>query len=232
MKKHLQKCLFEEKVCNLVTEISSKETGGIPEPNTNVILKRKIIEQTEEDFSYQPILRKEENAYRFFEPIAKEERLIVLGGGHISGYLCEFAAKTGFDVWVVDEREEFSNRERFPHAKKVICGKFTDVLPTLNINKNDYVAIVTRGHSCDADVERFALRTPASYIGVVGSKRKTQYVREKLLAEGFTNEELDRVHAPIGIDIASETPAEIAISIAAQLIQIRAEKAGVRRKNK
>ena len=102
MKKHLQKCLFEEKVCNLVTEISSKETGGIPEPNTNVILKRKIIEQTEEDFSYQPILRKEENAYRFFEPIAKEERLIVLGGGHISGYLCEFAAKTGFDVWVVE----------------------------------------------------------------------------------------------------------------------------------
>lgn len=73
MKKHLQKYLFEEKVCNLVTEISSKETGGIPEPNTNVILKRKIIEQTEEDFSYQPILRKEENAYRFFEPIAKEE---------------------------------------------------------------------------------------------------------------------------------------------------------------
>ena len=190
------------------------------------------MQQTEEDFSYQPILRKEENAYRFFEPIAKEERLIILGGGHISGYLCEFAAKTGFDVWVVDEREEFSNRERFPHAKKVICGKFTDVLPTLNINKNDYVAIVTRGHSCDADVERFALRTPASYIGVVGSKRKTQYVREKLLAEGFTNEELDRVHAPIGIDIASETPAEIAISIAAQLIQIRAEKAGVRRKNK
>ena len=189
MKKHLQKYLFEEKVCNLVTEISSKETGGIPESNTNVILKRKIIEQTEEDFSYQPILRKEENAYRFFEPIAKEERLIVLGGGHISGYLCEFAAKTGFDVWVVDVREEFSNRERFPHAKKVICGKFTDVLPTLNINKNDYVAIVTRGHSCDADVERFALRTPASYIGVVGSKRKTQYVREKLLAEGFTNEE-------------------------------------------
>ena len=74
-KEHLQKCLFEGKVCNLVTEISSKETGAIPEPNTDVILKRKIIEQTEEDFSYQPLLRKEENAYRFFEPIAKEERL-------------------------------------------------------------------------------------------------------------------------------------------------------------
>lgn len=75
MKKHLQKYLFEEKVCNLVTEISSKETGGIPEPNTNVILKRKIIEQTEEDFSYQPILRKEENAYRFFEPSQRKNAL-------------------------------------------------------------------------------------------------------------------------------------------------------------
>ena len=102
----------------------------------------------------------------------------------------------------------------------------------LEVKKEDYLVVVTRGHSCDADVERFALRTTASYIGVVGSKRKTQYVREKLLAEGFTNEELDRVHAPIGIDIASETPAEIAISIAAQLIQIRAEKAGLRRKYK
>ena len=102
----------------------------------------------------------------------------------------------------------------------------------MEVKKEDYLVVVTRGHRCDADVERFALRTPAFYIGVVGSKRKTQYVREKLLAEGFTNEELDRVHAPIGIDIASETPAEIAISIAAQLIQIRAEKAGLRRKNK
>jgi len=91
--------------------------------------------------------------------------------------------------------------------------------------------VVTRGHRCDADVERFALRTPASYIGVVGSKRKTRYVREKLASEGFTEEELDRVYAPIGIEIGSETPAEIAISIAAQLIQIRAEKTGLKRKN-
>ena len=121
IKESLQKYLFEEKVCNLVTEISSKETGKVPGPNTEVILKRRIIEQTEEDFSYQPILRKEEKIYQFFEPIAKGERLIVLGGGHISGYLCEFAAKTGFDVWVVDEREEFANKERFPHASDTKC---------------------------------------------------------------------------------------------------------------
>lgn len=219
MKKYLQKYLFEEKVCNLVTEISSKETGGIPEPNTNVILKRKIIEQTEEDFSYQPILRKEENAYRFFEPIAKEERLIVLGGGHISGYLCEFAAKTGFDVWVVDEREEFSNRERFPHAKKVICGKFTDVLPTLNINKNDYVAIVTRGHSCDGDCLHYILTHELpGYLGMIGSKRRVSAQFKMFREMGVPEEKIAQVHNPIGLPINGVTPPEIAISILAELI--------------
>ena len=219
MKKHLQKYLFEEKVCNLVTEISSKETGGIPEPNTNVILKSKIIEQTEEYFSYQPILRKEENAYRFFEPIAKEERLIVLGGGHISGYLCEFAAKTGFDVWVVDEREEFSNRERFPHAKKVICGKFTDVLPTLNINKNDYVAIVTRGHSCDGDCLYYILTHELpGYLGMIGSKRRVSAQFKMFREMGVPEEKIAQVHNPIGLPINGVTPPEIAISILAELI--------------
>ena len=219
MKKHLQKYLFEEKVCNLVTEISSKETGGIPEPNTDVILERKIIEQTEEDFSYQPVLRKEENAYHFFEPIAKEERLIVLGGGHISGYLCEFAAKTGFDVWVVDEWEEFANKERFPHAKKVICGKFMDVLPALNINKNDYVAIVTRGHSCDGDCLYYILTHELpGYLGMIGSKRRVSAQFEMFRGMGVPEEKIAQVHNPIGLPIHGVTPPEIAISILAELI--------------
>ena len=132
----------------------------------------------------------------------------------------------------MDDRKEYTAPNLFPGVQEKKTVDFTLLSDILEVKKEDYLVVVTRGHSCDADVERFALRTPASYIGVVGSKRKTQYVREKLLAEGFTNEELDRVHAPIGIDIASETPAEIAISIAAQLIQIRAEKAGLRRKNK
>ena len=108
---------------------------------------------------------------------------------------------------------------------------FTALSQILEVKPEDYLVVVTRGHRCDADVERFALRTPASYIGVVGSKRKTRYVREKLLSEGFTEEELDQVYAPIGIEIGSETPAEIAISIAAQLIQVRADKTGMRKKN-
>ena len=151
LKKKLIKYLLEDKVCNLVTEIFSTEGESVPAPNTEVFLRRSIIEPAEPGFSYQPLLLKEENTLRFFEPIAKEERLIILGGGHISKYLCEFAAKTGFAVWVIDERQEFANKERFPEAKNVICGEFKTVLPELHINKNDYVAIVTRGHSCDGD---------------------------------------------------------------------------------
>ena len=112
---------------------------------------------------------------------------------------------------VMDDREEYTAPNLFPGVQETKTVDFTLLSDILEVKKEDYLVVVTRGHSCDADVERFALRTPASYIGVVGSKRKTQYVREKLLAEGFTNEELDRVHAPIGIDIASETPAELSV---------------------
>ena len=119
----------------------------------------------------------------------------------------------------------------FPGVQETKTVDFTALSQILEVKPEDYLVVVTRGHRCDADVERFALRTPASYIGVVGSKRKTRYVREKLASEGFTEEELDRVYAPIGIEIGSETPAEIAISVAAQLIQIRAEKTGLKRKN-
>ena len=109
----------------------------------------------------------------------------------------------------------------FPDAGQTMLVDFTKLDEILSIRKNDYLVIVTRGHRCD--------RTGASYIGVVGSRRKTKYVREKLEAQGFTGEQLDSVYAPIGIEIGSETPAEIAISIAAQLIQIRSAKTGKRK---
>lgn len=137
----------------------------------------------------------------------------------------------GFWCMVLDDREEYTDHSLFPGVQETKNVDFTALSQILEVKPEDYLVVVTRGHRCDADVERFALRTPASYIGVVGSKRKTRYVREKLASEGFTEEELDQVYAPIGIEIGSETPAEIAISIAAQLIQVRADKTGMRRKN-
>ena len=136
----------------------------------------------------------------------------------------------GFWCMVLDDREEYTDHSLFPGVQETKTVDFTALSQILEVKPEDYLVVVTRGHRCDADVERFALRTPASYIGVVGSKRKTRYVREKLASEGFTEEELDQVYAPIGIEIGSETPAEIAISIAAQLIQVRADKTGMRRK--
>ena len=100
LKKKLIKYLLEDKVCNLVTEIFSTERESVPAPNTEVFLRRSIIEPAEPGFSYQRSFKRGEYT-EIFEPIAKEERLIILGGGHISKYLCEFAAKTGFAVWVI-----------------------------------------------------------------------------------------------------------------------------------
>lgn len=219
LRESLKRYLYEERVCNLVTEISGAVPGTVPEPNTEVVLKREIIESTEEGFSYQPVLTEAGNTLKFFEPIAKEERLIVLGGGHISGYLCEFAAKTGFDVWVVDERQEFANEERFPDAKRVICGKFMEVLPELNINKNDYVAIVTRGHSCDGDCLYYILTHEIpGYLGMIGSKRRVSAQFEMFRGMGIPEESIAQVHNPIGLPIKGVTPPEIAISILAELI--------------
>ena len=175
---------------------------------------------------------KNETQKIYAEEFNFDGKVYIFGGGHLAQELVPVLSHLGFWCMVMDDREEYTAPNLFPGVQETKTVDFTLLSDILEVKKEDYLVVVTRGHSCDADVERFALRTPAFYIGVVGSKRKTQYVREKLLAEGFTNEELDRVHAPIGIDIASETPAEIAISIAAQLIQIRAEKAGLRRKNK
>lgn len=168
----------------------------------------------------------------YAEEFCFDGKVYIFGGGHLAQELVPVLSHLGFWCMVMDDREEYTDPNLFPGVQKTRTVDFTALSDILEVKKEDYLVVVTRGHRCDTDAERFALRTPASYIGVVGSKRKTQYVREKLLAEGFTNEELDRVHAPIGIDIASETPAEIAISIAAQLIQIRSEKLGLRKKNK
>lgn len=219
LKKKLIKYLLEDKVCNLVTEIFSTERESVPAPNTEVFLRRSIIEPAEPGFSYQPLLLKEENTLRFFEPIAKEERLIILGGGHISKYLCEFAAKTGFAVWVIDERQEFANKERFPDAKNVICGEFKTVLPELHINKNDYVAIVTRGHSCDGDCLYYILtHEMPGYLGMIGSKRRVSAQFTMFKGMGISEEKIAQVHNPIGLPIKGVTPPEIAVSILAELI--------------
>lgn len=207
------RCLAENKPCNLVTKLSSEK------PNTEVTLERCLLAEGAEGFSYEPSLKREGDALLFFEPIAKKERLIILGGGHISRWLCSFAAQCGFCVWVADEREEFAHAARFPEAERVLCGPFLELLPEIAITKRDYVAIVTRGHSCDGDCLFYILNHEIpGYLGMIGSRRRVRAQFDLFLNRGVPREKLALVHNPIGLPIHAVSPQEIAVSILAELI--------------
>jgi xanthine dehydrogenase accessory factor len=126
-------------------------------------------------------------------------------------------------VVVLDDREMFANRERFPEADEVIVLDFEKCFDQLKIDDSSYIVIVTRGHLYDGFVLDQAVRSNARYIGMIGSKKKIKTLYQSLIEKGVEKETLDRVHAPIGIDINSETPEEIAVSIVAELIKVRGE---------
>ena len=160
----------------------------------------------------------------FAEPILADPILYIFGGGHVSAQIIPLASRVGFKVEVIDDRPEFADPAKFPEAAKVYQYPFEGVLGKIPVNESSYLVIVTRGHIHDKTVLEQCLRTEAKYIGMIGSRRKKAMIYEKLLEEGFTKSDLDRVHAPIGLDIGAETPEEIAVSIVGGLIQVRAGK--------
>jgi xanthine dehydrogenase accessory factor len=157
------------------------------------------------------------------EPLCREGSVIIFGAGHISQELAPLAKRVGFRTIVLDDRREFANRGRFPCADEVlVLDSFEQALDGLTIDEESYLVLVTRGHAHDKTVLRQALATPAGYIGMIGSRSKRDAIYEALLKEGATRGDLERVHSPVGIKIGAETPAEIAVSIVAELIQARA----------
>jgi len=154
-------------------------------------------------------------------PILPHPSLFIFGAGHIGVVLAHVADLAGFRVVVTDDREEFANPSRFPRADEVLVGTVPDVFPQLEIGEESYVVAVTRGHAMDEEVVARALRTQARYIGMIGSKRKVAAVLRRLRDRGFSDDELARLHAPIGLDIGAETVAEIAVSIVAELVELR-----------
>ncbi|BCV22442.1 XdhC family protein [Moorella sp. Hama-1] len=156
----------------------------------------------------------------FLEPVSPEPEVLILGGGHVGQQVAALAGLAGYRVTVVDDRPDFANEQLFPAAARVICAPFTAALQELKINPSTFIVIVTRGHRYDYECLRAVIQAPAAYIGMIGSRRRIQGVRERLLAEGINQEALARVHAPIGLDIGAETPAEIAISILAEIIRV------------
>ena len=145
------------------------------------------------------------------------------GAGHVVKHTAAFASQVGFRVVVIDDREEFANPRRYPQAEKTIVVKdFENAFSNLTIDINDFLIIATRGHMHDRTVLAQALKSDAVYIGMIGSAGKRETVYKSLLADGYTQKDLDRVFCPIGLAIAAETPEEIGISIVAQMVQIRA----------
>jgi len=155
------------------------------------------------------------------EPIFSEPTVYLFGGGHVSEQVAPLAKKVHFKVVVIDDREMFANRERFPEADAVIVSEFERCFEQLNIDDSSYIVIVTRGHLYDGFVLEQAIKSKARYVGMIGSKKKIWTLYQNLMEKGITKETLDHVHAPIGIDINSETPEEIAVSIVAELIKVR-----------
>ena len=147
--------------------------------------------------------------------------VFIFGGGHVSMELAKTLKYVGFEYVVWDDRENFANEERFQDAKEVICAPFENIENRIKITENDMVVVMTRGHAFDYLVEKQVIKSKASYIGVIGSSSKNKVIREKLLTDGYTENEINRVCAPIGIPIAADTPEEIAISIAAEIIMFR-----------
>lgn len=162
----------------------------------------------------------------FVEPILPQPMLYIFGGGHVSMALAHAAAKVGFGIGVIDDRESFANAQRFPMAEEIYTSyeeAFEKVLP----NSSSYLVIVTRGHRDDLRCLQWAIGKRARYIGMIGSKRKVLSVYKALEQEGIALEKFERVHAPIGLDIGALTPEEIAISITAELIAIRRNGGGL-----
>jgi xanthine dehydrogenase accessory factor len=159
----------------------------------------------------------------FVEPVTPDNILYLFGAGHISTCLAPLAKMIGFTVVVIDDREEFCNRERFPQADKLLVVPFSEVFDRIAISPISYLAILTRGHIFDHTVLRAALRYSPAYIGMIGSRRKIDMLYHALLEEGVSQTSLQKVYAPIGLPIGAESPEEIAICIAAELIKIRVD---------
>jgi len=158
----------------------------------------------------------------FIEPAMPDNVLYLFGAGHISACLAPLAKMIGFTVVVIDDREVFCNSERFPEADQLLVVPFAEVFDRIVISPASYLAILTSGHIFDRTVLQAALRYSPAYIGMIGSRRKIDMLYRSLLEEGVAQASLQNVHAPIGLSIGAESPEEIAICIAAELIQVRA----------
>jgi xanthine dehydrogenase accessory factor len=157
----------------------------------------------------------------FVEPVIPQPRAYIFGGGHVSKSISKVATLAGFATVIVDDREAFANKERFPEAEETYAEEYESAFAKLEVTSSSYLIIVTRGHRDDMRVLRWAVGTPARYIAMIGSKRKTISVIHELENEGFDRAAFEKIFAPMGLEIGAESPEEIAVSVVAEMIAVR-----------
>ncbi|EMS77953.1 putative xanthine and CO dehydrogenases maturation factor, XdhC/CoxF family [Desulfotignum phosphitoxidans DSM 13687] len=156
------------------------------------------------------------------QPMPPADTLFIFGAGHVGFVLAQLAHLTGFSTVVMDDREAFANKNRFPQARQVrVARDYDDAFKGLNVDSHSYIVILTRGHLHDQTVLEQALFTDPAYIGMIGSRTKRDRIYDNLMAKGISKERLNSVYSPVGLSIGAQTPAEIGVSIMAQIIQIR-----------
>ena len=157
----------------------------------------------------------------YLEPVACAPRCVIFGGGHVGRALVPALAAIDFDVVVVDDRPEVACAENFPAASSVILGDFKDILASVTVGNRDYVVVMTHGHAADEDVVAQVVEAHPLYLGCMGSRNKRRVLEGVLTSRGFSADEIAAVDLPIGLPIGAVTPAEIAVSIAAKMIEVR-----------
>lgn len=206
---------------SLITELGESLTKFVFQNDKESQAIKEAVEEAKMEGG--PRLVEEGDKQYFIEPFCREERLIILGGGHVGLALSEFAAKTGFQVCVVDDRPSFANTVRFPWAEEVLCEDFASAVEKLKISEHDYITILTRGHRHDGDCLRALYKEKKSaYLGMIGSRRRVKQLKEQLHEEDDIDQEwLEFIHTPIGLNIGAVSPEEIAIAILAEIIQVK-----------
>jgi len=163
----------------------------------------------------------------FIDVLQPKEEVLIFGAGHVAVCVSKLAKMVGFKVTIIDDREEFANQDRFPEADEIVTEDIGRALTHIKITPSTYIIVLTRGHLKDKEVLGSVIRLGAAYVGMIGSQKKNAIIFQQLTEKGVSQEELNKVHAPIGIDIKAQTPEEIAVSIMAEIIQVRREKKGI-----
>ncbi len=177
----------------------------------------------------KPVLHSGNSSLIISLPMARQGRVFVFGSGHVAQKLVPLLAELEFGCVLADDRAELANQQFFPQAQAILCQPYSEIFRQISITGRDYVAVMTASPTSDFLVLAEALHTPALYIGMLGSHKKAEGIRNRLMTEkGFCHQELGRIRTPIGLPIGGETPAEVALSIAAELVMIRAGKPALR----